>query len=89
MYRERGAMEPHGAPTPKTATINARVDERLKACAGLVLRKVGISTRDAITMLLHQIVLHQGIPFEVKVPNAATMAEMAALDAGDGDCFTC
>ena len=66
---------------PKNATINARVDERLKARAEIVLRKVGISTSDVITMLLHQIVLRQGIPFEVKIPTAQTVAEMAALDA--------
>ena len=55
---------------PKTATINARVDEKLKARAEKVLAQVGVSTSVVITMLLHQIVLRKGIPFDVRVPNA-------------------
>lgn len=73
---------------PKTATINARVDEQLKAKAEKVLRKVGISTSEAVTMLLHQIVLQKGLPFEAKVPNAETRKAMAELDAGLGEVFT-
>ena len=73
---------------PKNATINARVDQALKTRAETVLRKVGISTSDVITLLLHQIVLRQGIPFEVRIPNADTRAAMTALDAGQGERFT-
>lgn len=69
----------------KTATINARVDEQLKAQAEAVLRKVGISTTDVVTMLLHQIVLRQGVPFDVRIPNAETRRAMADLDAGKGE----
>ena len=73
---------------PKNATINARVDEALKTQAESVLRRVGVSTSDVITMLLHQIVLRQGIPFDVTVPNARTRAAIAELDAGKGERFT-
>lgn len=73
---------------PKNATINARVDEKLKARAEKVLRKVGVSTSEAVTMLLHQIVLRQGMPFEVKVPNAETRRAMAELDAGKGERYS-
>ena len=73
---------------PKNATINARVDEALKTRAETVLRRVGVSTSDVITMLLHQIVLRQGIPFDVRIPNSETRAAMAALDAGQGERFT-
>ncbi len=48
---------------PKTASINVRVDEVIKAKAEKILSKIGISTSDTITMLLHQIVLQKGIPF--------------------------
>ena len=72
---------------PKTATINARVNEALKADAETILRRIGVSTTDVITMLLHQIVLHQGIPFEVKVPNKETRRAMAELDAVQGKRF--
>lgn len=73
---------------PKDATINARVDSRLKAKAEKVLAEVGISTSEAITMLLHQIVLRRGIPFDVRVPNAETRAAIAELEAGGGERFS-
>ena len=73
---------------PKNAAINARVDEQLKAKAEKVLRKVGVSTTEVITMLLHQIVLRQGVPFEVNIPNAETQRAMRELDAGKGEIYT-
>ena len=72
---------------PKDATINARVDGRLKAKAEKVLAEVGVSTSEAITMLLHQIVLKRGIPFDVRLPNAETRAAIAELAAGGGEVF--
>jgi DNA-damage-inducible protein J len=72
---------------PKTAYINARVDRSLKTKAERVLRRVGISTTDAITMLLHQIVLRRGLPFEARIPNKQTIAAMAELDRGGGEEF--
>src|SRR6185503_20760865 len=53
---------------PKNAYITARVDKSLKAKAEKVLGRVGITTTDAITMLLHQIVLRKGLPFEARIP---------------------
>ena len=72
----------------KNAYINARVDKRLKARAEKVLSRVGISTSEAITMLLHQIVLRKGLPFDARIPNEETIAAMAELDAGGGDRHT-
>lgn len=70
---------------PKDSYINARVDKRLKAKAEKVLQRVGISTTDAITMLLHQIVLRKGLPFDARIPNEETIAAMAELDEGKGE----
>jgi DNA-damage-inducible protein J len=53
----------------KTGIIHIRVDEDLKARAENVLREVGVSTTNVVTMLLHQIVLRRGIPFDVSNPN--------------------
>lgn len=74
--------------TRKAAYINARVDAHLKIQAEQTLRLVGVSTTDAITMLLHQIVLHKGLPFDVRVPNKATISAMKALNAGKGEAHT-
>jgi DNA-damage-inducible protein J len=71
----------------KDAYINTRVDKDLKAKAEKVLSRVGVSTSDAITMLLHQIVLRKGLPFEVRIPNRETVAAMAELDNGGGERF--
>ena len=73
---------------PKEAYINARVDKQLKARAEKVLAQVGVSTTDAVTMLLHQIVLRQGLPFEVRMPNPETISAMEELDAGKGEAST-
>ena len=70
---------------PKDAYINARVDRRLKAKAEKVLRRVGVSTTDVVTMLLHQIVLRRGVPFDVRVPNEETRRAMAELEHGAGE----
>jgi DNA-damage-inducible protein J len=64
----------------KTGYITARVEPKLKASAGRVLTRIGVSTSDAITMFLRQVVLRQGIPFDVRVPNAETQRAIEELE---------
>ena len=71
----------------KTGYITARVEPKLKASAGRVLNRVGVSTSDAITMFLKQVVLQGGLPFEVRAPNAETRKAIAELEAGGSDTF--
>ncbi len=71
----------------KTATITARVEPKLKRNAEGVLEKLGVNTTDAITMFLSQVVLRRGLPFEVRIPNAASRAAIAELEAGGGEKF--
>ena len=70
---------------PKNGSIHARVDEQVKARAEKILRRVGVSTTDAVNLLLHQIILSNGLPFDVRVPNKETIAAMRELDAGKGE----
>lgn len=72
---------------PKTGYITARVEPKLKARASRVLARVGVSTTDAITMFLNQVVLHNGLPFDVRVPNAETRKAIDELEAGGGERF--
>lgn len=58
----------------KTSTINARVKPALKRDAEAILASLGVTTTEAVTMFLHQIVLTKGLPFPVRVPNAETAA---------------
>ena len=71
----------------KTGYITARIEPKLKARAGRVLAKVGVSTTDAITMFLTQVVLTDGLPFEVRTPNARTRRAIEELQAGGGETF--
>jgi DNA-damage-inducible protein J len=71
----------------KTGYITARVEPKLKARAGRVLARVGVSTTDAITMFLNQVVLHNGLPFDVRVPKAETRRAIEELEAGGGERF--
>jgi DNA-damage-inducible protein J len=56
----------------KTQTIRARVKPALKRDAEAVLRKLGLTSSEAITLFLTQVKLNKGLPFPVRVPNAAT-----------------
>jgi DNA-damage-inducible protein J len=67
---------------PKTAMIRARVDAKLKADAEAVLEKVGLTASEAIRLFYRQVALRKGLPFDVKVPNAATRQAMKELDEG-------
>ena len=66
----------------KTAMITTRVDPDLKADAEKVLRKLGISTTEAINLFLSQVRLRKGLPFDVKIPNKTTLKAMK--DAQEG-----
>ena len=57
----------------KTETIRARVEPGLKMQAERVLRELGLSATEAITLFYKQVVLRQGVPFDVSIPNAATV----------------
>ena len=64
----------------KTGYITARVEPKLKARAARVLATVGVTTTDAITMFLRQVVLRNGLPFEVRAPNAETRKAIEELE---------
>lgn len=56
----------------KNAIINARVESDLKADVEHILKSLGLNATQAITMFYQQIKLHNGIPFDVKIPNEET-----------------
>ena len=66
----------------KTAMITTRVDPDLKADAEKVSRKLGISTTEAINLFLSQVRLRRGLPFDVKIPNKATLKAMKDAEEG-------
>ena len=56
----------------KNAVINARIESELKVDVESILKSLGLSATQAINMFYQQIKMHNGIPFEVKIPNAET-----------------
>jgi len=55
---------------PKSSSIYTRVEPELKEQVEQVLSKLGIPMANAINLFLHQVVLHSGIPFDVRVPQS-------------------
>jgi addiction module RelB/DinJ family antitoxin len=58
----------------RTANIFTRVDPETKEQAEAILNELGIPMSNAIGMFLRQIVIHRGIPFEVKLPTSVPAA---------------
>ena len=67
----------------KTATIQTRVDPVVKKNAQEILSKLNITMSEAISMYLSQITLHQGIPFDLKIPNELTSKTLAESENGE------
>ena len=64
----------------KSANLYARIEPELKEQAEMILTALGIPASNAITMFYKQIVLHNGLPFAVKLPahplDASRMTEV-------------
>ena len=52
----------------KTANLYARVEPDIKEQAEAILSTIGIPASNAINMFYRQIILRQGLPFDVSIP---------------------
>lgn len=64
--------------------VRARIDTDTKERAADALEAMGLSISDAIRLLMLRVADERRLPFEVKVPNAATRKAMAELESGKG-----
>lgn len=64
----------------KIATINTRIEPKLKTRAEAILRKVGLTSAEAVRLFYMQVCLNNGLPFEVKIPNKKTIKAMQSAD---------
>ncbi|MCB9983893.1 MAG: type II toxin-antitoxin system RelB/DinJ family antitoxin [Rhodospirillales bacterium] len=71
-----------------TEPTNLRLDSRAKTEAYAVFERLGLKPAQAINMFLNQVSLHQGLPFEVKIPNKETREAIEELARGGGKTFT-
>jgi len=67
------------------ATVRARVDEQLKYEVEEILKQIGLSTSQAITLFMNRIRYEKGIPFELKIPNATTIQAIEEAESNDGE----
>ena len=51
----------------KESYVRARVDDRLKQDSEAILNELGITTTEAIRIFLHQIKIHRGLPFDLRI----------------------
>ena len=70
-----------------TTMVHVRIDEQVKAQATETLASMGLSVSDAVRMLLVRVAAEKALPFDVRVPNAETVAAMKELDEGLGKRF--
>ncbi|MBU7547426.1 MULTISPECIES: type II toxin-antitoxin system RelB/DinJ family antitoxin [Leuconostoc] len=57
----------------KTANLTARIEPDIKDQAETILNTLGIPASNAINMFYKQIILQQGIPFDLKLPSSAVL----------------
>lgn len=67
---------------PTTEMVHIRIDKRVKSQAAKALSVMGLSVSDAVRVLLTRIATEKALPFEVKVPNATTIAAMKEARKG-------
>ena len=64
--------------------VRARIDARTKKRAAAALAAMGLSTSDAIRLLMLRVADERRLPFDVKAPNARTRKAITELEAGQG-----
>lgn len=68
---------------PKSEVVRARVEPALKRDAEAVLKKLGLTSSEAITLFLTQVKLSNGLPFPVRIPNRQTRQALREAAAGE------
>jgi DNA-damage-inducible protein J len=73
--------------TTKTASARALIDPQIKKEAEAILKELGLSVSKAFELFYRQIIAHQGLPFELQIPNEKTMKTIENSRQGKGKTF--
>ena len=57
----------------KTTAITVRLDPQVKKDAQAVLKELGLTTTQAVSIFLKQVSLNKGLPFALEIPNEETI----------------
>lgn len=68
----------------RNATVRARVNDALKHDVEGILSNLGLTMSDAINVMMNQIRLNKGLPFDVKIPNKMTAKTLDQSKKGEG-----
>jgi len=71
----------------KTAMTHARLTPEVKERAEAILKELGISISTAYEMFYRQIIANNGLPFDVRIPNAETVLAMHEARKGKGKTY--
>lgn len=66
----------------KTAMVRARIEPELKSEVESIFNEVGLNAAEAITVFYRNVKLYGGLPFEVRLPNKATLKAIAQARNG-------
>lgn len=64
-----------------TVDVRCRIDPKTKEDASEVIEAMGLTVSDAIRLFLKRVASEGAIPFELRVPNAKTVAAITELEA--------
>ena len=68
------------------SVVRARIDEKTKAEAAVVLASIGLTMSDAVRLMLKRVVAEKALPFDPLIPNAETIE--AIMEARRGELIT-
>jgi DNA-damage-inducible protein J len=57
----------------KTTAITVRLDPQVKEDAQAILKELGLTTTQAVSLFFKQVTLNRGLPFAVEIPNEETI----------------
>lgn len=71
----------------KTTATSLRLDPDVQEKAYAIFKSLGLKPSQAFDIFLQQVILHRGLPFEVKIPNHVTLDAMKEFEEGDRETF--
>lgn len=71
-----------------TTTITARIDSEKKREAEAIFNDIGMTLSGAINVFINEVVMYQGIPFQLRRRSSAANSIEAIMDETDAYCRT-
>lgn len=68
----------------KTAMIRARTEPKLKGKVERIFEALGLTASEAINIFYHRVELENGLPFDLRIPNARTLRAMRDVEEKNG-----